>query len=55
MISTFTWPFSRSELTAGLRRYLAANRDYPERLRWTILSTADELFRAAAIGQAESR
>jgi hypothetical protein len=30
-----------------VRRFLATNPQYPERLRWTILSAADELFRAA--------
>jgi|RhiMethySRZTD1v2_1073278.scaffolds.fasta_scaffold03387_17 aminopeptidase N len=34
------------EVAATVRRFLAANPQYPERLRWTILSAADELFRA---------
>jgi aminopeptidase N len=32
---------------ATVRAFLAENPRYPERLRWTILSSADELFRAA--------
>jgi aminopeptidase N len=35
------------EVAAAVRRFLAENPRYPERLRWTILSAADELFRAA--------
>jgi aminopeptidase N len=35
------------EVAATVRRFLADNPQYPERLRWTILSGADELFRAA--------
>ncbi len=35
------------EVAATVRRFLAENPQYPERLRWTILSTSDELFRAA--------
>ena len=34
------------EVAATVRRFLAEHPAYPERLRWTILSTADELFRA---------
>jgi hypothetical protein len=30
-----------------VRQFLEENPHYPERLRWTILSSADELFRAA--------
>jgi aminopeptidase N len=38
----------RSREAAGIvRRFLTANPMYPERLRWTILSAADPLFRAA--------
>jgi aminopeptidase N len=36
-----------SEVAATVRSFLAENPQYPERLRWTILSSADELFRAA--------
>ena len=35
------------EVAATVRAFLAENPRYPERLRWTILSSADELFRAA--------
>jgi aminopeptidase N len=35
--------------------FLAANPDYPLRLRWTILSAADELFRASGGDYARSR
>jgi aminopeptidase N len=38
----------RSKAAAGeVEAFLAAHPAYPERLRWTILSAADELFRAA--------
>jgi aminopeptidase N len=36
------------EAVATVRDFLAANPAYPQRLRWTILSAADELFRAAS-------
>ena len=36
-----------AEVAATVRAFLAENPRYPERLRWTILSAADELFRAA--------
>src|SRR5688500_5727724 len=36
-----------SEAAATVRSFLAENPRYPERLRWTVLSSADELFRAA--------
>ena len=32
-----------------MRSFLEREKDYPERLRWTILSSADELFRAPLI------
>jgi aminopeptidase N len=35
------------EMAATVRAFLAENPQYPERLRWTVLSSADELFRAA--------
>ena len=35
------------EVAATVRKFLAENPQYPERLRWTVLSAADELFRAA--------
>jgi aminopeptidase N len=36
-----------AEAAATVRAFLAENPQYPERLRWTILSAADELFRAS--------
>jgi len=35
------------EAAAAVRAFLAKQPDYPERLRWVILTAADELFRAA--------
>jgi aminopeptidase N len=35
------------EMAATVRAFLAENPQYPERLRWTVLSAADELFRAS--------
>jgi aminopeptidase N len=35
------------EVATTVRNFLATNPQYPERLRWTILSAGDELFRAA--------
>jgi aminopeptidase N len=36
------------EVAAIVRDFLAGELQYPQRLRWTVLSAADELFRAAA-------
>ena len=44
------WGHRSPEIAATVREFLAteaAEGRYPPRLRWTILSTADELFRAA--------
>jgi len=41
------WGYRSPEVAATVRAFLEQQQDYPERLRWTILSTADELFRAA--------
>ena len=41
------WGYRSPEVAATVRAFLARQKDYPERLRWTILSTADELFRAS--------
>jgi aminopeptidase N len=41
------WGYQSPEVAATVRAFLARQRDYPLRLRWTILSTADELFRAS--------
>ena len=35
------------EVAKTVRDFLASQPDYPQRLRWTILSAADELFRVA--------
>ena len=35
------------DVAATVRDFLAAEPQYPQRLRWTILSAADELFRMA--------
>jgi aminopeptidase N len=34
-------------MAATVRQFLSEHPEYPVRLRWTILSAADELFRAA--------
>jgi aminopeptidase N len=36
-----------SEVAAAVRDFLARELQYPQRLRWTVLSAADELWRAA--------
>ena len=36
-----------AERKAKVLAFLAKQVDYPQRLRWTVLSAADELFRAA--------
>ncbi|HLG58199.1 MAG TPA: M1 family aminopeptidase [Vicinamibacterales bacterium] len=41
------WGHRSPEIAATVREFLAEEPQYPERLRWTILSTADELFRVA--------
>jgi aminopeptidase N len=41
------WGHSAPEVAATVRQFLAERPAYPERLRWTILSTADELLRMA--------
>jgi aminopeptidase N len=40
------WGHRSPEVAGVVRDFLARDPQYPERLRWTILSTADELFRA---------
>ena len=40
------WGHRSPEAAATVRRFLAAQRDYPLRLRWTVLSAADDLLRA---------
>jgi aminopeptidase N len=39
------------EVAAEVRDFLASELQYPQRLRWTILSAADELFRAVSSRQ----
>jgi aminopeptidase N len=41
------WGHRSPEVAATVRTFLARQKDYPLRLRWTVLSTADELFRAS--------
>jgi aminopeptidase N len=41
------WGHRSPEVATTVRDFLASQPDYPQRLRWTILSAADELFRAA--------
>ena len=43
------WGHRSGEVAGIVRDFLAAQPQYPERLRWTILSAADELFRAARL------
>jgi len=43
------WGYRSPEVAATVRGFLARQTEYPERLRWTILSTADELFRASRV------
>jgi aminopeptidase N len=44
------------EITSTVWDFLAANPTYPQRLRWTILSAADELFRVTGtdVGRTEA-
>jgi aminopeptidase N len=41
------WGHRSPEVAKTVREFLASHPDYPQRLRWTILSSADELFRVA--------
>jgi aminopeptidase N len=41
------WGHRSPEVAAEVRSFLKTEKNYPTRLRWTILATADELFRAA--------
>ncbi|HEV8397645.1 MAG TPA: M1 family aminopeptidase [Vicinamibacterales bacterium] len=43
------WGYRSPEVATTVRAFLARQKDYPQRLRWTILSTADELFRASRV------
>jgi aminopeptidase N len=46
-IESTLWGHRSAEVATTVREFVAGGRQYPERLRWTILSGADELFRAA--------
>ena len=43
------WGHRSPEVAAAVRAFLARQKNYPLRLRWTVLSTADELFRASRL------
>ena len=43
------WGHQSPEVAAMVRAFLARNSTYPTRLRWTVLSAADDLFRSAAM------
>jgi aminopeptidase N len=49
------WGHRSPEAAATVRAFLARQRDYPQRLRWTILAAADELFRAARVASPADR
>jgi aminopeptidase N len=42
------WGHDSPRAAADVRDFLAQQLQYPERLRWTVLSAADDLFRAAS-------
>ena len=44
------WGHRSPEMAKTVREFLAANPQYPQRLTWTILRSADELFRVAGSG-----
>lgn len=43
------WGYRSPEVAAMVRAFLAREKDYPLRLQWTILSAADDLFRASGV------
>jgi aminopeptidase N len=43
------WGHRSPNAAATVQDFLAQELQYPERLRWTVLSSADDLFRAAAL------
>jgi len=43
------WGHRSPRAAAMVRDFLAEELQFPERLRWTVLSAADDLFRAAAL------
>jgi aminopeptidase N len=46
-VDSALWGHRSPRAAATVQDFLAKELQYPERLRWTILSSADELFRAA--------
>jgi aminopeptidase N len=42
------------EIASEVRTFLEQRPDYPQRLRWTVLSSADEMLRAAALAEPRS-
>jgi aminopeptidase N len=46
---TLLWGHRSPRAAATVRDFLAQELQYSERLRWTILSSADDLFRAAGL------
>jgi aminopeptidase N len=47
--SSILWGHRSPRAAAIVRDFLAGELQFPERLRWTVLSAADDLFRAAAL------
>jgi hypothetical protein len=43
------WGHRSPHAAATVQDFLAQELQYPERLRWTVLSSADDLLRAAAL------
>ncbi len=41
------WGHQSPEVASAVRTFLASHPSLPTRLRWTLLSAADELFRAS--------
>jgi hypothetical protein len=42
------WGHDSAQAAGIVRDFLAQQLQYPERLRWTVLTAADDLFRAAS-------
>jgi len=47
--SSILWGHRSPRAAATVRDFLAEELQFPERLRWTVLSAADDLFRAATL------
>jgi aminopeptidase N len=47
--ASLLWGHRTPRAAAIVRDFLARELQYPERLRWTVLAGADDLFRAAAL------